>query len=165
MNRRSLVAAGFASLILAACGTPTLSPTAVPTVVIPTLVPTPIVIPTLPPTPAPELSTGGVSFPEAQVLITSCVNHRGQPYAGADGAVGTVVTLSGTITNTDTQADDYIVSIGTQAGTLGAGIGDDLSFTNLAVRATQRWSDRGYVTNALSQQVTCSVIDVEAEPA
>ncbi len=140
-----------------------------------TAAPTARPAPTAAPTPAPTpfaglVSTGGSIYPKAQVLITSCVNHPSTVAVAADslptGTVGTLVTMRGTIRNTDAQADDYIVSIGTDVNQgFGVGIGGPFSVNPLKPGATRAWSVNGYVTNAPTQQPVCDVLSVLAEPA
>jgi hypothetical protein len=105
-------------------------------------------------------------WPDAQVIITTCVDHPAEPTETVIGAIGTVVTLTGTITNIGTTTNDYIaVSIGIQGGALNLGTATVPQVNSLAAGQTQDWSTAGYITNNPTQPLTCSVEDVLSEPA
>jgi hypothetical protein len=158
-----LVAAG-----IAACGTTvTVTVTALPVVPV-TSTPPPAATATASPIPTPtpdQASTGGVVWPDAQVIITTCINHPAEPTETIIGAIGTIVTLTGTITNIGTSTNDYIVSIGIQGGSFNLGTADGFQVNSLAEGQIEGWSTTGYVTNNPTQPLTCSVEDVMSEPA
>jgi hypothetical protein len=139
----------FAAAAMAACGTTvTMTVTAQPVVPV-TSTPPPAARATTAPTPTPppaEASTGGVVWPDAQVIITTCVNHPAEPTETIIDAIGTVVTLTGTITNIGSTANDYIISMGISGGSFNQGTAT-LQVNSLAVGQTQEWSTTGYVTN------------------
>jgi hypothetical protein len=164
---KGIAAIGPLVVVLAACGGMATPPpsevteaTALPT---PTPTPTPAPTPTVTPTPD-QASTGGMTWPDAQVIIATCVNHPSEPTEDVTGAIGTVVTLTGTIKNIGTTPNDYIVSLGITGGSFNQGTAD-FQVNSLAVGQTQRWSTDGYVTNNPTQPLTCSVIDVLSEAA
>ncbi len=155
---------------VAACGTTvvvTLTPQPVVQLTLPAVTetpqPTPVATTTATPTPD-QASTGGVVWPDAQVIITTCVNHPSEPTEDVTGAMGTVVTLIGTVKNIGTTPNDYIVSLGITGGPFNQGTAD-FQVNSLAVGQTENWSTTGLVTNNPTQALTCSVIDVQSEPA
>jgi hypothetical protein len=97
--------------------------------------PTLLLPPTDPPVPTvdPNASTGGSVFPCARVIITSCVNHPSQATMDPiTGGVGTVFTLTGTITNTGTTTNDYVaIAILATAGQLNFGSADSFAVSLL----------------------------------
>jgi hypothetical protein len=158
---------------------PTSTPTAAPTTDAPSYVATPVAtpaptavptaVPTSVPTPVATVdpaSTGGQVFPDSRVIITSCVNHLSQPTEDVIGAVGAVITLTGTITNTGTTTNDYIaVDILATAGRYNFGSADSFAVSSLAPGQTRSWKTQGLITNNPTQPLTCSVVSVLSQPA
>jgi hypothetical protein len=155
--------------------TPTAATDAPSYVATPVATPVPTPAPTLPatqpaaPTPAPTVdlaSTGGQVFPDSRVIITSCVNHPAQPTMDpVTGAVGTAITLTGTITNTGTTTNDYVaVAILATAGRFNFGSPDTFAVNLLAPGQTRSWKTQGLITNNPTQPLTCSVTSVLSQP-
>jgi hypothetical protein len=156
------------SIIVAAAGcdsTPDLgTATAAPATDAPTLLPPPTDTPV--PTVDPNASTGGSVFPDARVIITSCVNHPSQATMDpVTGGVGTVFTLTGTITNTGTTTNDYVaIAILATAGRFNFGSADSFAVSLLPPGQTRSWKTQGLVTNNPTQPLTCSVASVLSQP-
>ena len=109
-------------------------------------------------------SSGGVVWPDAKVIVASCINNPGEPITEPDGAEGTVVNLSGTITNTGKVTYDYIVALGIEGGSFNQGTAN-FQVNSLGGGQTTTWSPSGYVTNNPTQALTCTAEDVLSEPA
>jgi cytoskeletal protein RodZ len=127
---------------------------------------------TAPPTTTPTTTTtdpngggpGGYTWPGADLTFSQCVNNPNEPTTNAAGAIGTVVNVGGSITNTDTTTNDYIIEIAIQGGSFNTGIAS-VQVNDLSPGQTTSWATTGLVTNNPTQALTCSADDVLTEPA
>lgn len=104
----------------------------------------------------------------AHVIITTCtLTGSAAPTpttATKASATATAVTIAGTLTNTASTAQDYMVAITVDAGTWNLG-GARVQLNNVAPGATVSWSAVGTVTNHPTQAPHCSANDVQSETA
>lgn len=123
--------------------------------------------PTIPTTTLP-VSTGGMSFPDAQVIVTSCVNNPG----GMNSSGVSPIAAAGTIKNETGVTSDFLINLDVGRPQAGSPL-PDASFSdgNAAAMvsavppgATVSWRSTGTITNDQNTTIACAPLSVEATP-